>query len=145
MKDFEILSHTADFKLKVYGQSLKELFRNALEGMFQSIHPSIALCVGVNDRVVCDDLPKMHTIVIEAINIEVLLIDFLSEALTLSDIYNEAYLDVDIQELSDKHIKAILKGIPIEGFEEEIKAVTYHDLKIKKTDKGYETVILFDI
>ena len=34
MKPFEIVDHTADISIKVYGKSLKELFENSSLGMF---------------------------------------------------------------------------------------------------------------
>lgn len=144
--DFEILPHTADIKIRAYGKNKKELFRNALIGMFQSIHPIIAGCHTENNRVICNTLPEHHVVALTAHNEESLLVDFLSEALYLSDVHNEAYLDATIDELTDNSIKAVLHGIEIMGFEVvEIKAVTYHELVIKKHDDGWMAEIVFDI
>jgi len=144
--DFEILPHTADIKIRAYGKNKKELFRNALIGMFQSIHPIIAGCKTENNRVVCDALPEHHIIELKASDEESLLVDFLSEVLYLSDVHNEAYLDVTIDELTDTSIKATIHGIAVTGFEVvEIKAVTYHELVIKKDDGGWVAEIVFDI
>lgn len=146
MKDFELLAHTADLKIRIYGKTKQELFRNALHGMFQSIRPISSSCHYNNDRLFCDSLPKRHAIVIDSIDIESLLVDFLSEALYLSDTNNEAYLDVIIEEFGATHIKAIFLGIAIEGFDGvEIKAVTYHDLKIEFINGVWQVEIVFDI
>ncbi len=40
-KDFELVEHTADIGLKVYGKSEKELFINAARGMFFLITGSL--------------------------------------------------------------------------------------------------------
>src|SRR5579871_5548096 len=116
-KDFEMLPHTADIKIRAYGTNKKELFRNALIGMFQSIHPIITGCRMENNRVICDALPKHHIIELKACDEESLLVDFLSEALYLSDVHNEAYLDATIDELTDTAIKATIHGIKVTGFE----------------------------
>lgn len=147
IKDFESISHTADLQIRVYGKTLKELFKNAIIAMFQSIGPKAKNenCKYKEDRLICSDFTQEHKIELSSSNYEFLLIDFLSEALYLSDVHNEAYLDVDIYELNETKILATLKGIKITGFEIEIKAVTYNNLNIKKEDSYYVTDIVFDI
>jgi len=144
--DFKQLPHTADISIRVYGDTLADLFRNALIGMFQVVGPIIPSCRVENDRVVCDKLPIEREVVVSAHDIESLLVDFLSEALYLSDVHNEAYLDAQVKECSATHIEATLQGIGVEGFEEvELKAVTYHDLKVEHTAQGWQVVLVFDI
>lgn len=146
MIDFEMLPHTADIKIRAYGVTKKELFRNALVGMFQSVQPITDVCRIENDRVVCDELPMTHDIVLKSADEESLLVDFLSEALYLSDVYDEAYFDADIHELTANVVKATVRGVHIRGFEVvEIKAVTYHELAITKNDDGWQVDIVFDI
>lgn len=145
-RDFEILEHTADFKIRVYGKSIKELFAHALIGMFQSIRPQSKECIIKNGRIHCPSLPISRKVELQSLDQETLLIDFLNEALYLSDINNEAYLACDVHRLSEKEIDATLYGIKISGFEVvEIKAVTYHQLIIKHTDKGFQADIVFDV
>ena len=36
MKNFEILEHTADLKVKVFGKTKKDLFENAMIGMLKA-------------------------------------------------------------------------------------------------------------
>lgn len=144
MKDFEVLPHTADLKIRIYGTTLPDLFLHALIGMFQAIVPRAAGCHYQQERLVCPSLPIKRVIQISAIDRESLLVDFLSEALYLSDVHNEAYLNADIQ-ISDNYLEAVLYGIVIEGFEVEIKAVTYHDLAVVHNDNGWTADIIFDI
>lgn len=146
MKDFELIDHTADLQIHVYGATLEDLFRHALCGMFQAIKPDIAGCEIKDDRIVCKELPRNHEINIESPDRDALLIDFLSQALYLSDVHNEAYLDVIIHALSDTMLHATLHGAPIKGFANvEIKAVTYHEVHIEMKDGVWQTDIVFDI
>ena len=145
-KDFEQVSHTADLKIRVYGKTLADLFRNAVIGMFQSIGPQVPGCRVENERLICDQLTVKHDIEVASIDLEALLVDFLSEALYLSDVYNEAYLDAKIHKVNDKSIQATLYGVKVTGFEVvEIKAVTYHELKIEQVEGLWQADIVFDI
>lgn len=146
MKDFIQLPHTADIKIRVFGKTKKELFANALIGMFQVIKPIIEGCEYKDDRVICETLPITHEIDVESPDEVALMVDFLSDALYLSDVYNEAYLAAEIHELSDTHIRATIYGTKVNGFEVvEIKAVTYHELEIKNVGGMWQAEIVFDI
>lgn len=146
VKQFEVLPHTADIKIRVYGSTLAELFKNAVIGMFQAIRPLAPSCKVVNDIVVCPQLPEHHEVNVSSIDKEALLVDFLSDVLYLSDIHNEAYLDTTIHEITDLNIKATVHGIKITGFEVvEIKAVTHHELAITHMNGKWQADIVFDI
>lgn len=145
-KDFEELPHTADMKIRAYGKTKKELFCNSLIGMFQIIGPQAQGCRVEDERVICDKLPEKHEITVESPDEVALMVDFLSEALYLSDVHNEAYLDATIHELTETSIKATIYGVKITGFEVvEIKAVTYHELEIEKINNTWQVDIVFDI
>lgn len=145
-KDFEYIAHTADIKVRVYGNTLPEFFRHAVQAMFQVIKPRIPGCTEVNERIICDKLPIQHNVSVSSIDKESVLVDFLSEALYLSDVHNEAYLDATIHDVSDTSINATLHGIPVDGFEVvEIKAVTYHELAITHYNGVWQADIVFDI
>jgi SHS2 domain-containing protein len=147
IKDFEIIPHTADLKIRVYGKTLEELFTHALIGMFQATRPIAPECrYDEHERLVCPRLPITRDIGVNSPDIESLLVDFLSDALYLSDVHNEAYLKVIIDSLSNNRMIARVQGVGINGFDEsEIKAVTYHDLKIIQKDGVWQTDIVFDI
>ncbi|PKN03349.1 hypothetical protein CVU75_02680 [Candidatus Dependentiae bacterium HGW-Dependentiae-1] len=146
-KEFELLAHTADIKLRVYAQDRAELLRHALMGMFQSVRPQVPGCVVKEGRVLCSHLPISREVAVQSPDFEALLVDFLSEALYLSDVHNEAYFDATIHELDEKHVRATLRGAAITGFEvTEIKAVTYHDLVVRQElDGSWLAEIVFDI
>ena len=146
MQDFVQEPHTADLKIRVFGRTKKELFVHALRGMFTSIRPDADGCRWVDERLVCDALPVHQAIKLESPDIEALLVDFLSQALWYADVYNQAFLDAHIHELTDTQIDATIAGVHVYGFEVvEIKAVTYHDLAIKQVDGVWQTSIVFDI
>ncbi|MBI2775164.1 archease [Candidatus Dependentiae bacterium] len=145
-KKFEVESHTADLKIRVFGSTQEELFINALIGMFQSIGPSAVNCIKKKDYLVCQDLIVTRNSKVSGEKLEDLLVNFLSDALYLSDVHNEAYLDAVIHQLGTNVLKATLRGVPVLRFEIEIKAVTYHECHITKTADGlWTTELVFDI
>jgi SHS2 domain-containing protein len=146
MKDFEQIPHTADLKIRVYGVTREKLFEHAVIGMFQVIHPKIPACRIEYERIVCDELPIVHEVEVRSFDEVSLLVDFLSEALYLSDVHNEAYLAAEVHEISNTYVRATLHGIGVTGFEVvEIKAVTYHEMEIKQVNGMWQADIVFDI
>jgi SHS2 domain-containing protein len=134
-KRFHVLSHTANLKLKVYGEDLQGLFRNALRGMFESIEP----------HYVKKAIPHIRHITISAHDVESLLVSFLAEALYLSDVHNEVYEKVSFDTFHSNELKATLYGMPVSSLKKEIKAITYHELEIKKVTDHFEAIIVFDL
>ena len=143
--DFRVIPHTADIQIKVFGKSLEELFSNALYGMFQVIEPRTNVCKIKDGLLVCDTLSVERNISVDAPDKEGLLVDFLSDALYFSDVHNEAYFDAKFESFSDMQLKGVILGIPIKGFNVEIKAVTYHGMKIEQVDGVWQTDIVFDV
>jgi protein archease len=145
LPDFELIPHTADIQIRVYGSTQAELFKNALIGMFQVIGPVALNCTKNNDRIICPALDRHHEITLQAYDTEQLLVDFLSQALVLSDTYNEAYFDATCAVITATTLEATIYGVMVTGFAVEIKAVTYHNLEITEHNGIWQTDIVFDI
>ena len=133
MTKYEILEHPADLKIRSYGKEMAEVFSNMLAGMSKSCRSELT-----KEKV-------NREIKIEAPDRESLLVNFLSEALSLADINKEVYLKAKFNQLKDNYLEAKLEGYKIKSKELEIKAVTWHDLKIEKKDNLLEATVLFDI
>lgn len=146
IKEFEIIPHTADLKIRAFGITFEELFKNAMKGMFSSIKPYGPQIRYENDMPIITKLTSEHKIEIRSDNKESLLVDFLSECLYLSDVHNEAYFDAQFSILNDTELEGYIYGVKIDGFEVvEIKAVTYNDLSIDNIDSTWQATIVFDI
>jgi SHS2 domain-containing protein len=134
MKKFENLEHTADLAILAYGKDLPELFCNIAYGMFSNM-------AGI-DTIKSE---ITHTIRLKAENLRDLLIDWLNELLYLHDINQEVYCQFKIINLSEKEIEAEVSGQKTSDIKIEIKAATYHDLKIEKKKKFWQAQVIFDI
>src|SRR3989344_1831538 len=90
---FEILEHTADLRIKAWGKTKEELFKNALRGMAYVQKPELRIANG--------ELRITKKIKVESNDATTLLIDFLSAALTQSQINRVVFYDVKFLKFSD--------------------------------------------
>lgn len=136
---FEYLPHTADIRMRIEADSLPLLFKAGLNGMNHILKEKH--CVDDQKR----DLRRNLTIT--ALDVTCLLIDFLSDVLTLSYTEKSVFCDLSIVEFSEKSISVEISGTAVkDGFNEEIKAVTYHEAAVSQNEKGlWETMVVFDI
>lgn len=137
MRSYRSLDHTSEAAIQVEGDTLEELFRAALEGM-----ASILKEGGCRDRATS----RNDEVSLEARDSTALLVDFLSEVLTLTQIRRVLYCEAQFAELSETALRASLGGSDAGSFDDDIKAVTYHGAQVRKNLAGcWETAIVFDI
>jgi len=138
MKPFEILEHTADIRIKVYGRDLKQLFENAALGMFHILADLEGITTSTELEVEVD-----------APDIEELLIEWLDELLYNFYTKHVIFSAFDVTGLADTRLTAKVKGRFVgenkNRLKTEIKAATRHDLHIEKRDDRYEVQIVFDV
>ena len=138
MKRYEQFPHTADIGVRVYGSEPKELFANAAFAMFDIL----ADLEGLTGDIV-------ETFELEAPNHEELLVSWLDELLYNFYTKQLIFFRFQIDELTATGLKAKAFGRPVGAnrnrLKTEIKAATYHNLKIAKTSDGYEVEIIFDV
>ncbi len=134
MDRYYFIDHTADIRLVVESSNIKQLFATALKGMNELLDPIIS-----------DDEVQTVEIMIESNSIELLLIDFLSEILYLSNKNKSIYKVNKIFEINNKTIKCELYGSKIERFAEDIKAVTYHEAELIEEDGLLKARVIFDL
>lgn len=135
MKKYEMLEHTADIQIRSYGQDLPELFKNSALGMMDFIFGEGFERINIEET----DVVK-----VKADDIEALLVEFLSELNFLINTNYRAYVDFEFGKFEDTHLKAKAWSCPALA-KEYIKAVTYHELRIEKIDKGWQATIIYDI
>lgn len=133
-----LLPHTADIRLKVEAGTIAELFEGALAGMGNILSENFCTQSQQHDVVAHVD--------ITAIDITALLIDFLSEVLTLSYVHKAVFCKIQDIVVGGNRINATVRGMRVGGFDEDIKAVTYHEAEVREHKDGrWETMIIFDI
>jgi SHS2 domain-containing protein len=130
---FEFLDHPGDVKLRAWSTDLESLFAAAAEGMMAFLFGN-----GITDL----EPDRTETIEIEAKDREALLVDWLSELLYRATCEYRAYMGFRIQ-LTESKLKAAVASTAAEAVE-DIKAVTHHELSVRKCERGWEVSIVFD-
>ncbi len=137
-KPFEVLDHTADIGLMIYGKDLKALFENAGRAFFHLI----------------TDLRKVRIRTDREVNLrgeslERLMVDWLTELLYLHDVDHLLFKEFEIEAIGEEGLKATAKGEPFqEGvhiIKTQVKAVTYHQIEVRKEKGGWRSRIILDL
>ncbi len=139
MSGCEIIDHTADIGIHVWGKTVQELFINAAEGTMDLVLSYARTLVRL----------EKHKVQIEAVDKEQLLVKWLQEILYLFEIKKEMPINFEISDLSDTSLSAEIGTVPFDPqkceIKYQIKAVTYHQIAIKKVSGRFEATVIFDI
>lgn len=138
MKKFEFLDFaTADVVFKAYGKDLNELFSNAALAMFE---------VMINTKQVKEKIIK--EIELKTDDLESLMFSWLNELLFYVDAESLAFSRFDVS-IEGYQLKAKCYGEKINTEKHEtrteIKATTYHKMKIKKEGDMWIAQIIVDV
>jgi len=137
-KRFEILDHTADIGLIVYGEDLKTLFENAGEAFFHLITD----LRGVRQK-------EERQVELKGESLERLMVDWLSELLYLHDVESLLFKEFKVEVVGEGGLRAKVKGEPFqEGvhvIKTGVKAVTHHQIQVKREDGGWRAQVILDL
>lgn len=135
---YEILEHSADLAIRGEAEILPDLYRFLAIGMFESL---------VDLEHV--DLVRGERIEITGQDLEDILIRMLSELLFRFSTHSIIYREFIIEYLTHEKLIVYARGENIDyerhELRREIKAPTYHDVKIETTDNGYTVTVVFDV
>lgn len=133
---YELAQHTADVRLLVSAVSVEDLFRDAVRGMFAVMRA----------QPTAGAVPVRRVIAVEdSADRTALLVDFLNEVLHRAHVAQEVFHDVAFSRLSDVSLEATLGGLAPASFEEDVKAVTYHEAEVRKEENVWRTTLVFDL
>lgn len=134
---FEIVEHTADTGIRAWAPDLSGLFRAMAEGLFSIIG---------EDAQVSSTIKR--TLHLESDSHTELLHDWLETLNALHQVHGELYTTFEIK-IEGNRVRATVHGGPLDAARGElgieVKAITWHDLDIRQTDRGLESYVLLDI
>ncbi|ALM74541.1 Archease, tRNA m5C methyltransferase chaperone [Thermococcus barophilus] len=132
MRKWEHYEHTADIGIRGYGRTLEEAFENVAIALFD---------VMVDVEKV--EPKEVREIEVSGEDLYALLYNFLEELLILHDTEGLVFSDFEVKIEKTKEgyrLKAKAYGEPLDYGKhepkEEVKAITYHDMKIEQLEDG---------
>ncbi len=135
---YETFDHTADVGLRIRAANLETLFAEAARAMFS---------------VMAGDLKAVRPteeirIALEADDLDALLRDWLGELLYAFHVRKLVFSDFTVS-VSEAGLQGIARGEPMDAarheLDVEIKAVTWHGLKVERTSDGWLAEVIVDI
>lgn len=133
---YEVAQHIADVRLLVSAASVEELFAEAVRGMYAVMRGVPAPGAQPVQRTIAVDDSADRT---------ALLVDFLNDVLHRTHVGREMFDGVTFTRFEDVSLTATLTGIAPASFDEDVKAVTYHEADVVVLDGVWQTTLVFDI
>jgi len=134
---FQFIDHTADVGIRVKAVTL--------EGLFETAGLAFTELVTSADSLDCRLERRFN---LQEDDIETLLVSWLQELLYLLDIEGFIFGRFRVK-LQDFSLEAVAWGEvfnpEVHEMRTEIKAVTYHQLEVVKSDDGWQAEVIFDI
>jgi len=135
---YEIFEHTADLGLRVRAPTLEALLIDAGRGLFAMVVENLS-----------DVAPAVtRDFQIAGSDPTYLLFDWLNELLYVCDTERLAFSQFDVR-LTAEGLSAVARGEPFDParhrLTHEIKAITYHELKVEETSEGWMAEVIVDI
>ena len=134
--DVEELGHTSEIGLRVLAPTQPDLFRCLACAM-------IGLTGAAAEP---EEEPQFYEVDLTAGDVESLVVDWLNEILYLHEVSGLVVDDVEVEEITPQMIQATVLGRRGGRAPDlQIKAVTYHQLKIGREQEGWKAEVFFDI
>ena len=144
---FRELDHTADLRVEIRGKDEPDLFRNAVESLY--------ILLGLPGRLRRRDVPALESLEIHGQDSEEALVEFLGVLLYKATVER---VRLEVRELALRKGEEGVGGcrVVVSGFwhmltdgemarQREIKAVTYHDVRIRRTKQGFSARVVMDL
>ncbi len=141
MIPYEVIEHTADIGLKIRGENLEALFRNASLGLF-SLITNIDTIKQSENKVSLE-------FQLEAENAGELLLKWMREILFFFSAKRYIPCEINFENIQQKKLSVKIKTGNFDPNKHEqryeVKAVTYHGFKIEENPDGWMAEVILDI
>ena len=131
---FVEVEHTADWAIRVCGATLPELFVNAAIGMYSLVTDPSSVTLTIE-----------RAIEVKGVDAEALIVNWLNELIYHTEMDGEVFGEFRIESFEPTHLRATVRAGRGLELKKQIKAVTFHDLRIVADADGYHVTIVFDV
>lgn len=134
---YEVFEHTADLGLRIRAADKETLFAEAGRALFSIVVDLAA----VQPR-------QEESIRVDGHELDYLLFDWLNELLYAFETRRMVFCDFAVT-LDERGLSAVVRGEPLDPdrhrVDHEVKAITYHGLKVQPDEGGWLAEVIVDI
>ena len=133
---YKSLPHTADIKFQAFGKSLEEAFINSALALKEAILGKIKIEEKIEKKISVSGDDK-----------ESLLYNFLEEFLFLLDAKDFLFSKIKNLEIKNNNLKAVIIGDKASNykFSNDVKAITYNEMFVKKEKGKWIIQVVLDV
>ena len=135
---YETFEHTADLGLRIRAANLNQLFVEAAQALFSAIVDDLAT-IELKQKIEIDQ---------QGDDLGYLLFDWLNELLYRFDTEHMLFGEFEVR-IENQNLHASAWGQPLDparhSLAHEVKAITYHGLKVDKEKDGWLAEVIVDI
>ncbi|RJP71372.1 MAG: archease [Candidatus Abyssobacteria bacterium SURF_17] len=135
---YEIIEHTADIGIRVRAKNPEELFALAACAMFD-------LMVDISKV----KPEKKAEVSLKADGFEELLVTWLNELVFRADVTGMFFSRFEVDSVTETSVEGSVMGEPydaqVHSIGENVKAATYYQLEVSRTDDGWQAKVIFDV
>lgn len=132
---FYEVEHTADRALHITGADMEAFLTHAAHGMIS--------LMGLKTSDLA--LEETREFSLKAFDKETLLVEWLNELLFWAETRRIVFHHFDFLDTGEHGLRVILSGGTVPTLEVHIKAVTYHDLRVTRSENGFQATVVFDV
>jgi SHS2 domain-containing protein len=126
--------HTGELELRLHAHSLAALFEEAGRALAEVMGAQSPTGSGAHEE-----------ILLRARDREALLVAWLNELIFLAERDKTIFGDIRIEHVHEGELRARVRGVPTEGLKTQVKAATFHALRVSDDANGVSATVILDI
>jgi SHS2 domain-containing protein len=134
---YQFEPHTSEVQLRIEGTSLAELFEEAGYALAE-------VMLG-EEQPETPPGAEQELVTLEAADTEALLVDWLNELISRADARKQVYTGFVVDELSERALRARIRGFTPSVLKTAVKAATFHGLEIHEHEDRFTATVVLDV
>jgi SHS2 domain-containing protein len=136
---YRFLDHTSEITLHVGAEDWPGLLAEAGHGLAE------LLLRGAAPGAASDSDTDRRSLEVSSHDREALLVDWLNEIVYVAETGLWVPQEIEIEDCSETHLKALARGVTVEEPPSLVKAATFHGLHVRDLPEGLEAEVILDV
>ncbi len=128
--------HTGELRLELFAPTREELFGEAGRALAE---------IMLGERRSASSSTLRRVIEVRARDRAALLVEWLNELISLSEITKEVFTQFRVDHVDDTEVRAIVEGVSPELLQTAVKAATLHGVAVEPAGAGWRASVVLDV